>query len=472
MLKRSFSSFALSLVVPAALAEAASLNLRTVLERLDRPVALAHAGDGSGRLFIVQQGGQILIYDGSGLRQAPFLDVSSLVSCCSERGLLGLSFHPQYETNGLFYVNYTDVRGDTQIVRYRVSSDPDVADPGSGELLLAVDQPFANHNGGELAFGPDGKLWIGMGDGGSAGDPQNRAQDGGTLLGKMLRLDVDAAFPYAVPADNPFLSDLAVRGEIWALGLRNPWRFSFDRLTGDLFIADVGQNAIEEVNFEPAGSPGGRNYGWRRMEGSQCFNPPSDCHDGSLILPILEYSHAEGCSVTGGYRYRGAEMPEHAGTYFFGDFCSGNIWGATVDEATGVWSRTLLLDTPISLTTFGEDENGELYAASLEGALFRLHGEVFCEGESTEDEVIFEIVNRSDRTVVAEAVLIHKAPGGSRTRLARTVDGALPLPARFSMDVLSLSSSAPKGTYLLECTFTEPSTGGRIAKSTRSVVLR
>jgi glucose/arabinose dehydrogenase len=444
--------------------EAAPLNLTPVVEGLDRPVAVAHAGDGSGRLFIVQQRGQIRIYDGVGLLPTPFLDVSSLVSCCNERGLLGLVFHPEYETNGFFYVNYTDVSGDTRIVRYTVSSDPNVADPASAATILEVDQPFANHNGGQLAFGPDGMFWIGMGDGGSAGDPRNNAQNGRALLGKMLRLDVDAAFPYAVPGDNPFLENPDVRDEIWATGLRNPWRFSFDRLTGDLFIADVGQNAVEEVNFEPADSPGGRNYGWNRMEGSQCFDPRSNCNDGSLTLPVLEYTHAEGCSVTGGYRYRGVEMPEHFGTYFFGDFCSGDIQGGTVDEETGLWSRSILHDSTIAITTFGEDESGELYVASLGGTLFRIHGETFCDVDPTTGATSFRIVNRSGRTVAVAFELSRETLDGSAVAIAGAgADGTFLVPAGFSMDVLTL---AP-GSYAFECSFREPATGEALGESSR-----
>jgi glucose/arabinose dehydrogenase len=366
-----------ALLGAASLASAAPVNLRPVVEGLELPVVVAHAGDGSGRLFIAQQGGVIRIFDEAQLLPAPFLDLSSSVSSGNEQGLLGLAFHPDYETNGFFYVNLTDVAGDTQILRFTVSVDANVADPGSAVPLLSVDQPFANHNGGQLAFGPDGKLWIGLGDGGSAGDPGDRAQSRSTLLGKILRVDVDQGLPYAIPPDNPFVADPGARGEIWALGLRNPWRFSFDRLTGDLFIADVGRTR-EEVSFEPASSGGGRNYGWRRMEGTHCFNPASNCDDGSLVLPILEYSHSLGCSITGGYRYRGAEMPEHFGTYVFGDFCSGRIWGGTENVETGAWTSTELVDSDLLISTFGEDEQGELYVADLNGTLYRIHGETFC----------------------------------------------------------------------------------------------
>jgi hypothetical protein len=423
---------------------AAPVNLRPVVEGLERPVVVAHAGDGSGRLFIVQQGGQIRIFDGVQLLHGSFLDLSSRVSSGSEQGLLGLAFHPDYETNGLFFVNLTDLTGDTQILRFTVSADPNLADPASAVALLSVDQPYANHNGGQLAFGPDGKLWIGLGDGGSAGDPGNRAQSGNTLLGKILRIDVDQGLPYAIPLDNPFASDPAVRDEIWALGLRNPWRFSFDRLTGDLFIADVGQNAWEEVSFESSSSGGGRNYGWRRMEGTHCFNPGINCNDGSLVLPILEYPHSEGCSITGGYRYRGTSMPEHLGTYFYGDFCSGRIWGGVENIETGAWVSTELLDSELSISTFGEDETGELYVADLGGTLHRIHGETFCNVAGGN----LEIANSSGRSAAVEIEI--------RGEASRVALGSLVLAAGSSVDAGPLALSS--GDYALSCRFLDPAT--------------
>ncbi len=347
--------------------------IEPVATNLSIPVAITHAGDNSGRLFITLQAGRILIYNGSEVLPTPFLDINPLVSCCGERGLLNVAFHPDYQNNGLFYVNYTNSGGDTVIARYNVSIDPDVADPGSGVILLTVPQPFGNHNGGQLQFGPDGYLYIGMGDGGSGGDPQNNAQNPATLLGKMLRIDIDSAFPYAIPSDNPFIGDKTVREEIWAFGLRNPWRFSFDRLTGDLFIADVGQNSWEEVDFQPASSPGGENYGWRLMEGNHCFDPPAGCNNGTLILPILEYDHSSGCSITGGYRYRGSEIPGLYGTYLYGDYCSGRIWSATKNN--GIWNTTELLNTNFLISAFGENEEGEMFFAhysSNSGTIYRI----------------------------------------------------------------------------------------------------
>src|SRR5713101_6611818 len=356
-----------------------NIALEPVVTGLTRPVGITHAGDGSGRLFITIQDGQILLYDGVQLLPTPFLDIASLVSCCGEQGLLGLAFHPRYASNGLFYVNYTNTVGDTVIARYVVSANPNVADPQAARILLTIPQPFSNHNGGQLQFGPDGYLYIGTGDGGSGGDPQNNGQNLGTLLGKLLRIDVDKGTPYAIPSDNPFvaMANPTTRGEIWAFGLRNPWRFSFDRLTGALFIGDVGQGSWEEIDFQPAGSRGGENYGWRLMEGKHCFNPATSCNPGTLALPILEYDHSLGCAVTGGYRYRGARLPQLFGSYLYGDFCSGRIWQATRTN-TGRWTTTELRDSPYVISTFGEDEVGELYLAhytqDATGAIYRFVG--------------------------------------------------------------------------------------------------
>ena len=347
------------------------IGFELVASGVPNVTSITHAGDGSGRLFLTTQPGQILIFDGSQVLPQPFLDISSVVLNGGERGLLGLAFHPNYAANGFFYVDYTDASGDTVVARYSVSGNPNAADPGSAAVILNVAQPFPNHNGGQLQFGPDGFLYIAMGDGGSGGNGQNL----GALLGKLLAIDVDGGVPYAIPPDNPFVGVQGARGEIWAYGLRNPWRFSFDRQTGDMFIGDVGQDMWEEVDFQPADSLGGENYGWRLMEGNHCFNPPVGCDDGSLTLPIIEYSHSlGGCSVTGGYRYRGAANPDLLGVYFFADFCTGQIWGAT-EDVFGGWLVAELLDTPFSINTFGEDENGELYFAHLspfDGAIYRI----------------------------------------------------------------------------------------------------
>jgi len=353
---------------------AVTIKAQPVVTGLSSPVDIAHAGDGSGRLFIILKGGRIVIFDGAQILSPPFLDITSLVSSGGERGLLGAAFHPNYVANGFFYVSYTDIAGDSVIARYSVSLDFNRADPTSGVILLTIPQPFSNHNGGQLQFGPDGYLYIGIGDGGSGGDPQNNGQDLGTLLGKILRIDVDSGFPFTVPPDNPFVGIVGARDEIWSFGLRNPWRFSFDRLTGDMFIGDVGQNSWEEVDFQPANSTGGENYGWRLMEGNSCFNPASNCNNGTLTLPILVYDHSVGCSVTGGYRYRGSKNPNLNGLYLYGDFCTGLIWGAQ-EDGLGGWNTTVLLDTNFSISTFGEDESGEIYFAHLSatnGAIYQV----------------------------------------------------------------------------------------------------
>jgi glucose/arabinose dehydrogenase len=372
-LKTKAFFFLASLIVSTVPLTGQSIELQLVAAGVNRPIAITHAGDGTNRAFISLQTGQILIYNGTQVLPTPFLDINPLIDCCNERGLLGTVFHPDYVSNGFFYVSYTDTSGDTVVARYSVSGNPNIADRGSAGVVLTVTQPFANHNGGNLQFGPDGYLYIGLGDGGSQGDPQNNAQNPMTLLGKMLRIDVDAGPPYAIPPDNPFVGDPNVLDEIWALGFRNPWRYSFDRQTGDLFVADVGQSSREEVDFQPASSPGGENYGWRLMEGTSCFNPPSNCNDGTLTLPILEYTHSLGCSITGGFRYRGAAIPPLSGVYLYADYCSGRIWGAT-ETAPGQWTSTVLLDTNLAISAFGEDEAGELFIAhhSSSGAVYRV----------------------------------------------------------------------------------------------------
>jgi glucose/arabinose dehydrogenase len=326
---------------------------------LNRPVDLQ--ADGSGRLFVIEKVGRIRIIENDQLLEAPFLDISERVgSDGNEQGLLGLAFHPQYQENGRFFVNYTNTSGDTVLARFQVSSDPNAADPNSEVKLLGVDQPFANHNGGVLAFGPDGYLYAGLGDGGSQGDPRGNAQNTQVLLGKILRLDVDSGEPYAVPADNPF------GNEIWAYGLRNPWRFSFDPSTGDLFIGDVGQGQWEEIDFLAAGSPGGANFGWDHREGAHDYEGGGP---EGMIDPVAEYSHPEGgCSVTGGYTYRGS-LPEWNGIYLYGDYCTGIIWGLI--QTDGGWQNQVLFDLDVTITSFGQDGSGEVYLVSDNGEILR-----------------------------------------------------------------------------------------------------
>ncbi|HET6521006.1 MAG TPA: PQQ-dependent sugar dehydrogenase [Geminicoccaceae bacterium] len=343
----------------------APIRLVPVVARgLSQPLFVTHAGDGSGRLFVLEQPGRIRIIERGALAARPFLDITARVLLGGERGLLGLAFHPDYPTNGRYFVNYTRrPDGATVVAEFRVSpSDPDRSAP-AGRVLLTVAQPFANHNGGMLAFGPDGFLYIALGDGGGAGDPRNRAQDPDELLGKILRIDVDRGRPYAVPRGNPFAAAGGGRPEIFALGLRNPWRFSFDREAGDLYAADVGQRTIEEVNVIRRGG----NYGWRSMEGTRCFRPPTDCDRTGLRPPIAEYAHGGGrCSVTGGYVYRGRAVPALTGTYVYGDYCSGEVFGLRMRRPA------VLLRTNLRIASFGEDEAGELYVVDRGGGVHRI----------------------------------------------------------------------------------------------------
>ena len=347
------------------------IDLKLALSGLKQPTDITHAGDGSGRLFISEQRGRIQLAKGSRLGSRPFLDITDRVSCCGERGLLGVAFPPGFTDKKYFYVNYTDRSGDTVVARYRVTQDRDIANPKSEEILLKIKQPYANHNGGQIAFGADGYLYIGMGDGGSAGDPQNHAQNPSSLLGKMLRIDVESGRkPYEIPADNPFMNNQAFRPEIWSTGLRNPWRFAFDRKTGDLYIADVGQNKYEEIHFEQKGTKSGVNYGWNIMEGLHCYKSDT-CDRKGLALPVAEYDHDEGCSVTGGKIYRGTIIPKMQGIYFYGDFCSGRIWG--LKRSGEEWTQKRLADTGLSISTFGEDEAGEIYVADYgKGNIYRI----------------------------------------------------------------------------------------------------
>jgi uncharacterized protein (TIGR03437 family) len=335
----------------------------------EMPTAIRFPPDGSGRMFVVEQRGSIRIIENGVRLDRPFLDLRGKVSCCDERGLLGLAFSPSYRTSQTFYVNYTDPQGNSVVSRMRASGNS--ADPNSEQVILRVTQPFQNHNGGNLVFGPDGYLYLGFGDGGSAGDPQNNAQRTDTLLGKMLRIDVESGQPtYSVPPTNPFVNNSAYRPEIWATGLRNPWRFSFDRETKDLWIGDVGQNRAEEIDFQPASSKGGENYGWRRMEGLGCYPPGSSCDREGITLPILEYGRQFGQSVTGGYVYRGSSYPALRGFYLYGDFGSGNLW-AVQPQGSG-WDNRLVLASQRQISTFGEDESGELYLADYRGDIYRI----------------------------------------------------------------------------------------------------
>lgn len=341
-----------------------SLSFVPVVTGLSQPVFVTHAGDGSGRLFVLERAGRIRVINSAGsLLPTSFLDITSLVgSSGSEEGLLGLAFHPNYESNGLFFVAYTDTAGNLVLAKYSVSSDPNVANPASAVTVLTIPHPSnSNHNGGMLAFGNDGYLYWSTGDGGGGGDVPNNAQNVNALLGKILRLDVNSGSPYAIPADNPFVGISGARGEIWSYGFRNPWRFSFDRATQDMYIGDVGESRREEIDYEPSSSLGGLNYGWRVLEGSLCFNPSSGCDMTGKILPVVEYTNNSAtCSVTGGYVYRGSQSSQMTGIYFYSDFCSGEIWGL-LQQSPGVWVSDLIVDTSFLISSFGEDEAGELY---------------------------------------------------------------------------------------------------------------
>ena len=335
---------------------------RLIASGLNRPVDVQSAFDGSGRLFIIEKNGAIRIYENGQLLEQPFLDIEERVNDDgNEMGLLGLAFHPNYERNGYFYVNYTGRGGDTFISRLQAGGN--IADAGSESILMKVKQPYSNHNGGAVVFGPDGYLYLSLGDGGLAGDPHKNGQDTTSLLGKILRIDVNSGDPYTIPSDNPF------GNEVWAYGLRNPWRISFDRSSGDLWIGDVGQGEWEEIDYLPAGSGGGANFGWSIMEGNHGYD--GQIQPG-LLLPVAEYGHADtlgGCSVTGGYVYRGG-MPEWNGIYLYGDYCKGHVWGLM--RSDGQWQSQLLFEAGMTITSFGQDESGEIYLASDAGGVYKL----------------------------------------------------------------------------------------------------
>ncbi|HEX8682699.1 MAG TPA: PQQ-dependent sugar dehydrogenase [Ardenticatenaceae bacterium] len=360
--------------LPSATLSMPEVRVVPVATGLFWPTDIAHAGD--ARLFVAEKAGRIVVVQPDGtVEQTPFLDIRERVlSVGYEQGLLGLVFHPQYAENGTFYVSYTrhlgaagEGVGDTVVSRFQVPGGATVADPASETVLLTVEQPSEFHNGGDLAFGPDGYLYIARGDGSLPGLPSDDAQDRETLLGKILRIDVnrtEGETPYALPPDNPYIGDADARGEIWASGLRNPWRISFDRETGELYIADVGDFQWEEVNFQPAGSTGGENYGWPLMEGSECYVPEETaCNPGTLTLPVMEYEHGSGAaSVTGGFVYRGSRYPALQGYYFYIDYYAQRLWSLRRNEA-GEWQSEALMAVPDPITTFGEGADGELYLA-------------------------------------------------------------------------------------------------------------
>jgi glucose/arabinose dehydrogenase len=345
------------------------LSLDEVVSGLDAPVFLTHAGD--SRLFVVEQGGRVRIVENGQLLGAPFLDISGIVLHQGERGLLSTAFHPNYSNNGFFYVYHTDQSGDSRLARY--SGSGNTADPGSGLTLMTIGQPFSNHNGGQLAFGADGMLYVGLGDGGSGGDPQGHGQDTSTLLGSILRIDVDnpdAGLNYGIPSDNPFFGSGTARGEIWVYGVRNPWRFGFDYTDGLLYVADVGQSSFEEVTVVSAAA-GGLNLGWNVMEGMSCFNAGT-CNQSGLVLPVLQYDNGGGnCSITGGYVYRGSELGGLQGHYFYSDYCGGFLRSFRFDNGAAADEQDWGLDAG-AVTSFGQDFAGELYVVVAGGTVLKI----------------------------------------------------------------------------------------------------
>jgi glucose/arabinose dehydrogenase len=362
------SSTPIATLAPAStFPDPAGFTWRQVASGLRSPVDLQNAGD--DRLFVVEQRGMIYVLDGSGVLAEPFLDIRDRVfDTGNEQGLLGLAFSPNYAADGFFFVNYTQGTGDTIIARYQVSGDANRADPESEVVLLKINQPYPNHNGGGMVFGPDGYLYIGTGDGGAQGDPEGRAQNPESLLGKILRLDVFGGEPYAIPPDNPFFGG-GGRPELWAIGLRNPWRSAFDPSTGDFYIADVGQNQWEEVDFLPAGAPGGANFGWDLREGPAAYEGDAS---PAFTEPVAAYTHAEGgCSVTGGVVVRDPSLPAWQGIYLYGDYCSGLVWGLLRDAA-GVWQNRLLFPTGFQITSFGSGNDDGVYVLDRSGGVYRL----------------------------------------------------------------------------------------------------
>ena len=375
--------FILCLLVSLSLRSQPNLQICQVASGMGQVVDITNAGD--ERLFVLDKAGYIrILWKDGGKVTIPFLNISTKVLNNGERGLLGLAFHPQYAINGQFFVNYINGDNETVIARYAVSAtDSSLADPASEQILMTIPQPYTNHNGGDLNFGPDGFLYIGLGDGGSGGDPLAYGQNNTVPFGKMLRIDVDQGtgnspdYPngtgYTIPPSNPFLDGPGGNlDEIWSTGLRNPWRFSFDRQTGDMWIGDVGQGAWEEINLEPAGGPGGYNYGWRCYEGNHIYNN-SNCPDSSLLIfPVFEYNHSTGCSVNGGFMYRGTDFSAMNGRYFYTDFCSNKIWSLRQENGDWINEEEFVYPSGSSFTTMGEDNRGELYMGNLGGFVYRI----------------------------------------------------------------------------------------------------
>lgn len=407
------------------------LDREFVASGLGDAIYVVNAPGDRERLFVLDQDGNIWLLKNGVKQGTPFLNVTSLTSSSGERGLLGLAFHPDYQSNGYFFINYTNNGGDTRVDRVTVSANPDLADAGSRTNILSLSQPFSNHNGGCIQFGPDGYLYIATGDGGSAGDPGNRAQNPLNLLGKMLRIDVDNGLPYTIPASNPFVGTPGTADEIWSLGLRNPWRFNFDSETGDMYIADVGQNKYEYVHVEHAGDPGGRNYGWRIIEGNHCYNPSSGCNFAGLELPIYEYDHTFfpnfRCSIIGSEVYRGRAMATMDGRYFFSDNCSRELWSIRYNSVsgttTGFTDHTANTGVQGSGTSLGRDADGELY---------------MCDGNS-----VYRLIPDGMRLQVP-----HLVTGVADTIVVRSATPNQPVYLTYSLFGLGSRPVAPLGVTL------------------------
>jgi glucose/arabinose dehydrogenase len=364
---------------PAPAAQTNQLNLSATTMRLEqvgdrfRSPVYVTSPPGDSRLFVVEQAGRIRVVRNGQTLDQPFLDISPRVRSGGEQGLLSMAFHPDYRANGWFYVNFTDRNGDTRIERFKAGANPDVADPGSRRLVMTIDQPYSNHNGGLVMFGPDGMLYVGMGDGGSGGDPRRNGQNPRVLLGKILRINVSRAEPYTIPAGNPFANGQAGAPEVWATGTRNPWRFSFDRPTGLLYIGDVGQDRVEEIDVAPA-SRAAVNYGWNIMEGGECFRS-SGCEQSGLHAPVLTFANGGGdCSVIGGYVYRGRSIPEIVGHYFYSDYCGGWLRSFRYQNGAATDRRSWKIPNIGNVVSFGEDSSGELYIVAENGRIFRFAG--------------------------------------------------------------------------------------------------
>ena len=364
------------------------LRLKKILDELVLPVQATHAGDGSGRIFVLEQQGRIRIVKNGAANEVPFLDISKRVGCCEERGLFNIAFPPTFSTRQQFYLSYSNLDDDTVISRFKATADHDIADPDSEEILLTIKQPHHVHNVGRLVFGPqDGYLYVGIGDGGSDGYPVHTGQNPDLLLGKILRIDVESAdFPYGIPASNPFIEAEGYRAEIWALGLRNPWGFAFDAQTGELYIPDAGHNEREELNYVPPSSLGGENYGWPTVEGTRCMafpDLPFPCSQaGNFSLPVAEYDHTRGCAIVGGVVYRGSELPHLRGRFIFADFCRGDVWSLKKEAVAfsspeqviqQAWQSELVLKTSVPVSSIGEDEAGNLYVTGYaDGAVYMI----------------------------------------------------------------------------------------------------